>query len=502
MIFKLLRKYIKVFLWAMAILIIPSFVLWGVGSGIRNRSRAMEAGFLFGRQVPWDEFDAAHRSTQMFLYLSELRAYAQFIDPVALAWDRLMLLREAKRRRIGVSNEEVVRYIQRIPEFQTTQKTGPGIIGRFDQKRYEEIIERSFRLSPRAFEEEVRKTLTIQKLRDQVVSEIAVDEGSLREEYAKRHNQRKITYLLWKTADFEKEASLTEKELSDYYAAHQNQLERKESARFAYLQIDFEKRSKEEARQLSDRIFESLFVVNDSGEERFAGNFEEASRTYEIPIRETGFVTPETLPEDLRSSLFLVQEIFRLDTGSVGDPFETENGILLVKLLEKRPPGVLSFEEAKGEIEKVLRAQAAERLCHAKASEALKALQEKMKAGTASWEEAVKGMGLSLKETPFFKQSAPIPPFGGAALGLAHMAFSLNVKEIGGVVRVPGGMAVLRVEAEELSGEEAFDKEKEAFRELLLAETQSDYYAEWLQTLRVQAQLVSNIESPQDKPSQ
>ena len=72
---------------------------------------------------------------------------------------------------------------------------------------------------------------------------------------------------------------------------------------------------------------------------------------------------------------------------------------------------------------------------------------------------------------------------------------------MGGVVRIPNGFAILRPEEEEPFNEEAFLKEKENFREKLLARKQMEYYNKWSETLRTEAHLVSHVEVPEQNSS-
>ena len=498
MVFKLLRKYIKTLLWITAILIIPSFVLWGVGSGIRGRGQAQEAGRIFDRRVDWNEYGTSYQTIQMLLYLSNPEAYAQFIDPADLAWDRLILLHEAKRRKISVPNETVIAYIQNFPIFRSAGGTGEKGTDRFDMARYEEILLRTFRTNPRTFEEEIRKTLIIQKLREEVTSEVSVDENTLREEYKKRRSRRKVSYVIWNVADFEKEVTITEEDLTTYYNAHPDDFIRAEERRIAYTTADFEKQPKEEARTLIDEVFDALFV-QEGAEETFSGDLKQAASLHGLSVEETKFFALDDAQVSELPDLFR-QETFRLEEGDVSDPIETETGFTILKVLEVRPPHPTPLKEAHDSVEKTVRTEQAERLCQQKARDVLETLQKNLAFG-AVWEDAVKALGLSLKETPPFRSRDLVEPFG-IAPEFSRAAFALDVKELGGIVRVPGGFAILRVEEEDPFNEEAYLEEKELFREALLREKEASSYLEWFRVLQANANLVSNLEVTPSAPSE
>ncbi len=493
MIFKLLRKYVKTFLWVLAILIIPSFILWGVGSGIREHRRAQEAGRLFGKRVSWNDYETSYRTVEIFLSLSGFQSYAQFLNPVELTWDRLILLHEVKKRRMTVADKEIVDYIQSIPAFRSAGGDDPKE-GVFDPKRYEETLHRAFRTTPRSFEEEVRKTLLLGKLREAVTSEVTLDDKTAKEEYHKIYDKRKASYIEFAIHPFEKDVAVTGEELAPFYTSTRNAFDRPEEVRVAFVTADFEKRSKEEAVALMDRLSDALFAKGSSEE------LQKIADAHGLTLQETGFFAPEDPLPAPGFSFELSQAAFELQAGQTSDPILTERGVTILKLLEKRAPRTLSFEEAKEAVEKMYRREEAEILCRRTAHEALQALQKKVREENLSWEDTVKQLGWTLNETPFFTLGGYIEKVGEAP-EFARAAFTLKLREVGGVVKTPNGFAILRAEAEEPASDEAFLKEKEAFREKLLRQKQATYYLEWFQALRANARLVSNVERPQNTPS-
>lgn len=492
MILKTLRKYVKALLWVTAILIIPSFILWGVGTGIRSRAASQEAGRIFGRRVGWDEYEASFRTIQILLFLSpHLKPYLQFINPVELAWDRLILLHEAKRRKLLVPDEAVVQYIQNIPYFRVTEGTGEEATSRFDQRRYEEILNQAFRLTPKTFEEEMRKTLLIERLRETVIAEVSVEDAILRDAYKKRRDKRRVSYLSWNVSDFEKEVPVTEKDLSETYAAHPGEWLHPEERRVVYAAADFEKFKKEEAKRLMDELFD-LFLTED---------FKKAAESRGVSIQETDFFTEGETLSLPHFSPFLAVEAFRREVGDVSDPIETDKAIVILKVLESRPARPLTEEEARPHVEKRYRFEKAEALARQKAEEILGLIRKKMAEESLTWEEAVHSLGVPLNESGLFLRDGFFEKLGYAP-PLTHAAFEMTLGEISGVVQIPNGFALFQVEGEEAVSEESFLKEKETFREAFLKEKQAEYYVEWFKALRANAQLVSKVEPPETPPEE
>ncbi len=488
MIIKLFRKYTKIFLWGIAVVIIPTFILWGVGTGIQNRQRASEAGKIFGKRVTWDAFDQAYRSVQILLSLSNLQVYAQNLNPIDLTWDRLILLHEAKKRGVTVSNDEIVEYVRNMPVFWKPENPG-----QFDRERYETILQSAFRMDPRTFEEDVRKTLVISKLREEIGKEFSMDEETLREEYEKLHEQRRVSYLSWKSSDFEKDVPVTEEALKAYYDTHAAIFNRGEGRRAAYVMTDFatdSEASKIEIRNRMDRVFDATLEGK---------TLEEAAKQEGLVARETDFFSlGDPLPV-AGFSYDWMQKLFQLNAGETTEPIETGGKIVIMKVLEIHPPQTLSFEEAHKEVEKRYRTDQAMALARKKAEEAKAALQEKLSA--MPWEEAVQAVGLNLNQTDFFGRQGFIETIGFAPT-FSEAAFHFPLKEVSGVIPIPDGFVILRVEEEKPVTEEAFQEEKETFRERILAERQADHFIEWYRTLREKAALVSNVELPEPEPSE
>jgi len=486
MIIKMFRKYIKVFLWAIAILIIPSFVLWGVGSGLQNRRKAEEAGRIFKRRVNWDTFETALRSVEMFLVLSNRQAYASVLNPVDLAWERLILLHEADRKNIKVSDEEVIQFIQQIAAFQTEDNPP-----RFDQNRYALLLQRAFRISPRGFEEEIRKTLKISKLHEAIIQHVSLDNEMIRHAYQKRNDQRKVSYVRWTARDFEKDVVLDEASLKDHYKAHQHEYGYPEERKVLLIAAPFdEARSKEEAYQMIDALYDDYL-----GAKETLPSLQGLAQDRGLDFQETPFFTQQGGPALSGFSESLSALAFTLEMGTLTEPIESDQRILVMQLIEIHPPRTLTFEEAKTRVESSYRRERAKDLAKQQAKTTLEGLQKTLSEGHA-WEEAVRLAGLSSTTTDFFTRESYIDAFGFAP-AFSATAFSIPLHTLSQVVDIPGGFAVLYAEEEQPYDEEMFSKEKEAFAEELLQQKQEEYFLEWYETLKVKAQLVSHVKPPE-----
>lgn len=147
---KTLRKNTKGIIW----FIIISFCLWGAFSvGIQLNGRGQLAGRVFGSPVSFQEFNKFLKASEIFSLTG-----SRVEDPGILqqqAWQNIIFAREAKRRKIQVSDDEVRDEIKRLL---AAQKIPLG------NDAYQAWVKAVSGASPRNFEEMVRETLRVQKL--------------------------------------------------------------------------------------------------------------------------------------------------------------------------------------------------------------------------------------------------------------------------------------------------------------------------------------------------
>jgi parvulin-like peptidyl-prolyl isomerase len=174
----------------LAIIIIPAFTLWGFSSSGSGKEENKAAGRIFGKNISNLEFKKAFSAAQVAAILqfgSEFPKVEKYLDLESQAWERLILLEEAKRRKVRVSDQEVITTIQSMPFFQ--RKSG------FDNKAYTEILRYVFRLQPRTFEEQMRQNLTLAKLYNQITGKIKLDDNQIRQEWLKNNKELSIYYI-------------------------------------------------------------------------------------------------------------------------------------------------------------------------------------------------------------------------------------------------------------------------------------------------------------------
>ena len=176
---------------ALAIVIVPQFLFWGVMISREDKKTnpATALGRIENRSISVQEYLKSYQAVQhqvALVYGERAKMIARLIDFKAEAWDRLLLLDYAKKEKLKISDSEVVDYLQNQPVFNPN--------GRFDDKLYKAYVANYLRMSVRDFEEEIRQMLAIHKIQERIGQRIQTSEEELKELYNSEYGEKKIVY--------------------------------------------------------------------------------------------------------------------------------------------------------------------------------------------------------------------------------------------------------------------------------------------------------------------
>lgn len=180
-----MRKHMNWIMWIILILVIVSFLFFGIYPTDNGRGAAATVN---GDVVTSRELDRAYRN----MYETYRQIFKdQFNDSMAkglrqqalrdLVQNRL-LVQEAKRTGLRVTDEEVQAAIMRTPSFSNQ--------GRFDKAAYERYLD-YVNVKPSVFEETQREYMLKQKIERIIEEGVDVTEEELRAEYAARNPKAK-----------------------------------------------------------------------------------------------------------------------------------------------------------------------------------------------------------------------------------------------------------------------------------------------------------------------
>ena len=374
-----------------------------------------------------------------------------------------VLVREARRLGIEVTNTEVGTSIASSPTFQQN--------GTFIGRDAYLAMLRAARLNPRDFEDSVRSDLMTEKLRSLITESPHVSDMELREEYRRRNEnasldvwfltvdsrrgevevteaqarerydaapeafevpeQRRVRYLTLSEQTLAEEVSVRQREIQRYYNRNLFQYQMGEQAEASHILLQAESEADEEAtRTLAARLAERAR----DGEE-----FAELARTYspDEATRDAGGALGVFGPEEMVPEFS--EAVFGMMPGEISDPVRTDYGWHVVRLDSRQPAETRELSEVEGEIESRLRQEKAGDLL----TERVLELGERV-GGADSLDDLTRDYPLLIpQESDFFSTGDSIAGPGSAEL--STLAFELDIGAVGGPVRLPTGYGFVEV---------------------------------------------------------
>jgi len=505
-------------MWALAILIIPAFVVWGVGTSAKDKSNKPDyAGKLFGKKISYENYYNMWNVSRDYAIKSfGNNVPAEFIDQIA--WSRIMLLEEAKREKLSVSDKEVVEKLASFPAFQRN--------GAFDKSLYKSMLMDT----ARSFEEKLRDDLLISKLRDAVTSGIKVTDEDVKNEYKKNYEKIKSSYLLIPFSGFEKDVKYKDSDLENFYKQDREAFKKSEQVNIKYIGIlysqfdsqvnikdeqieryfeehisEFKKPEAKEKPALDDAVKNSIreklamqrkiSLAEEAGyrildEVAQKKNLEEPAKDNSLEIRETGFFSANEEIPGIGWSYDFSKISFELQKNEINNVLiKTDKGLYIVQSKEKKASYIPDYAEVKENVKKAFIKDGSIKLAKKKSEKIYLDIIKNTEAGKTI-EDAAKKYGLQLKQTDFISREGYIPEIGPAR-ELIDAASSAKTGSVLKPFKTPQGWVILKPLELEPIDEAKFLEEKDKFKETFLTSKKEAEFDEYLRDLRVKAGFVS-----------
>ncbi|MFL2948526.1 MAG: SurA N-terminal domain-containing protein [Nitrospinales bacterium] len=227
---------IKAILWLIIFAFIGTiFYSWGMG-GSSGSSGGVIAS-VNGEEIRQGEYERTFNNIVDF-YRQQFKN--QFSNDMIKKLDlknqalealiqKKILLHEAKKQNIQVSNKEVISFIKNIPAFQSSKK--------FSEIAYRNYIN-SQRLTPGEFEETQRQTLLLDKLEKIFRTNSKASKSEILKEFRKQEDKIKLEYVKFTNDNFTSKTPISEQALKDYFQANKPKFEIPPQIRVEYVKIE------------------------------------------------------------------------------------------------------------------------------------------------------------------------------------------------------------------------------------------------------------------------
>lgn len=442
-----LRESTKVIMILVSIAFVGLMVFqWGMDlSGRSSRGAAPTSlGSVNGAEVTVDDYqrqyqillDQAQQSHPQGLSDQELK---QIEDQ---AWQdvvNLTLLRQAAREHgIHVSDAELVQYIKynpppdmaRMPAFQTE--------GRFDLQKYQQALaDPSLADTWAQYEQQMRRTLPILRLQEQVVAGVTISNAELLQAYRDQNEKARIAYLYLDPARLvpADEVRVSPDEVRAYYESHADDYHRNESAKIRWVAFEPPVTAADSARAAARA--DSLYAKATAPDADFESLAEDNSDDAISASRggDLGWVRPAAMAPAL------ARVLTSTEPGQVASPVLTPFGWHVVKVEDRQTQDGETRVKAR-QILLAIGPSVAER---SKAREAAQGFARAASAGPDAYAKAAADRGLEVHEPPAFEKGVVVPGLG-AAPKVTDFVFSNSAGAVSGALDQDGTFYVVEVE--------------------------------------------------------
>lgn len=391
--FDFFRKYNKIVMIFLFLLIIPSFVLFGVdryqGSGNEEKVARVD-----GNSITRSEWDIQHRNE-----VDRIRQQSPNVDPTLLDSDAMryatlerlvrdrVLAAAAAKSNMTVSEERLTRIFAQdagLAAFRTPD-------GKFDRETFQRVTGRT----PEQYEASMRADLATQQVLlgisgtaftppalaaatinafydsreiqvarftpESFASKVAISDADI-ETYYKDHTaqfqapeQASIEYLVLDLEAAKKNVSVNEADLKTYYEQNKARFGTKEERRASHILITAPASASAADREKAKAKAEQLLAEVKKAPATFA---DVARKNSQDPgSAEKGgdldFVTRGAMVKPFDDAMFALKK------GDISDVVETEFGYHIIRLTDIKPAVVPPFEQVRATIESDVRAQQA-----------------------------------------------------------------------------------------------------------------------------------------------
>lgn len=394
--FNFVAKRKRILMIILIVFIVPPFAFWGIESYQRSFSVGNDVANVDGQKISERELSEQVRQQQdrMRALLGTNFDAAAFDSPeirgriLSNMIDQRLLLKQALRGNLAVTNEQLRSVIASTPAFQEGN--------RFSRERYQETLNREG-YTPVTFEASLRRDLILQQYTgaisdtgmasnsvaknlataraekrevseytvsaEQFASKIKIDEQAIRAYYDANRSrflvpeQVKVEYVVFGSEAIQAQETVGDDEIKSWYESHIDQYQQMEERRASHILIsvksganDAEKaKAREKAQSLLDQVTKSPAVFGELAKKN-SDDPGSAAKGGDLGYFSRGMMVRAF--EDAA---------FRLGVNETSGLVESEFGFHVIRVTDIKAATIRSLQEVRGDIGRELKKQRAGR---------------------------------------------------------------------------------------------------------------------------------------------
>jgi peptidyl-prolyl cis-trans isomerase D len=397
--FDFVRNNTKIMMGLLFLLIIPSFVMFGIEGYSRFNDGGVVVAKVNGNKIVQAEWDAAHKREVDRIRASMPNVDVKMFDTPEAKYATLeRLVREqviaaaAQKLHLVASDARLARELQQSPSIASLRSAD----GKLDMERYKQMVA-SQGMTPEMFETQVRADLSNRQVIQGVQASAYATPAQTQTALNAFMQRREAQILNFPAADFLSKVSLSDADLKAYYDKNAAQFQSPESADIEFVVLDIE--SQRQTVTVNEQDLKTYYEQNlqrlSSKEERRASHIlitaakdapeaeKKAARAKAEDLLKLVKAKPASFAEvarknsqdpgsavkggDLdffgRGAMVKAFEdaAFSLKKSDISDVVESEFGYHIIQLTDIKSPKAQSFESLRPALEADLKKQQAQK---------------------------------------------------------------------------------------------------------------------------------------------
>ena len=397
--FDFIRKHTKITMGLLFLLIVPSFVLFGLDGYTKSQDTGAVVAKVDGQKILQSEWDKAHLQEVDRMRASMPSLDAKLLDSPEARYATLeRLVRErvlaaaATKLKLNTSDQRLARELQDSPEIAALRKPD----GTLDMERYRQLLSAQG-LSPEMFEANVRADLSNRQVLVGIASSGFSTASAADKALNAYFEKREIQVARFSAANYVAKLNPSEAELEQFYKSNESLFQAPEQANIEYVLLDME--SVKKSIVVSDADLKAYYEQNiqrlSGAEERRASHIlitapitapdadRQKAKAKAAELLALVKKSPDSFADVARKNsqdtgsapsggdldFFprnamvkpFADAAFSMKKGDISDVVESEFGFHIIKLTDIKSPKQRSFEEMKAELEADVKKQQAQK---------------------------------------------------------------------------------------------------------------------------------------------